>query len=355
MKIENSYIQLSSQRIAFQKHVVKESIRMRIGNQQPDFEGQGSSAKSTHNATAAVVTLSEEAQASLPIKKAAPADAEIPPEHYVKMLVIKVLLEKLTGKKIKLSSPKELLPDEENIELSNSVQAARSKAEPSLGFSIEYDYYESHYESEHTTFSAEGVMKTTDGKEITFAVDVSLSREFMREQNLSIRIGDAARKIDPLVINFNGTAAQLTDTKFSFDIDSDGRVEQISFVAPNSGFLALDHNDDGRINNGNELFGPTAGNGFAELAVYDADHNNWIDENDSIYSRLRIWSKDAQGSDTLVALGQKGIGAIYLGHLNTTFDLKDKQNRLQGSLKSFGIYVNENGSVGTIQQVDLVV
>jgi hypothetical protein len=31
------------------------------------------------------------------------------------------------------------------------------------------------------------------------------------------------------------------------------------------------------------LFGPQTGNGFAELAEYDEDKNNWIDENDSIY------------------------------------------------------------------------
>ena len=31
---------------------------------------------------------------------------------------------------------------------------------------------------------------------------------------------------------------------------------------------------------------------------------NWIDENDSIYNQLRIWSKDSDGKDSLVALGQ---------------------------------------------------
>ena len=43
---------------------------------------------------------------------------------------------------------------------------------------------------------------------------------------------------DPLVINFGGTAAQLTDQKFAFDIDSDGAEDSISFVGGASGFLA---------------------------------------------------------------------------------------------------------------------
>ena len=55
-------------------------------------------------------------------------------------------------------------------------------------------------------------------------------------------------------------------------------------------FLALDLNGDGRINNGSELFGALSGNGFADLAQYDSDANGWIDENDEIFQRLKVWS-----------------------------------------------------------------
>ena len=61
---------------------------------------------------------------------------------------------------------------------------------------------------------------------------------------------------------------------------SDGRKDNISFVQPGSGFLAVDKNNDGKINNGKELFGPNTGNGFDELAKYDSDGNQWIDESD---------------------------------------------------------------------------
>jgi hypothetical protein len=45
---------------------------------------------------------------------------------------------------------------------------------------------------------------------------------------------------------------------------------------------------DGRVNDGRELFGPRTGDGFAELAAYDDDGNNWIDENDGIHDNLSI-------------------------------------------------------------------
>jgi hypothetical protein len=131
-------------------------------------------------------------------------------------------------------------------------------------------------------------------------------------------------------------------------------MNQISFVGSGSGFLCLDLNGDGRINDGSELFGPRTGNGFAELAAYDEDGNGWIDEADSIYERLRIWTRDAQGQDILFALGAKGIGAIYLGYSDTQFSMRDSQNQENGQLRSTGVFLREDGSAGSIQQVDLI-
>jgi hypothetical protein len=129
----------------------------------------------------------------------------------------------------------------------------------------------------------------------------------------------------------------------------------ISFVDENSGFLAIDINKDGKINNGKELFGPTTGDGFIELKSYDSDNNDWIDEKDSVYKELFIWTRDSKGQDSLTDLKQSGVGAIYLGRQSTPFEIKDGQNNTDGLLKSSGIYVSEKGKIGTIQQVDLVV
>jgi len=226
----------------------------------------------------------------------------------------------------------------------------------SAGFGVEYDFHESHYEAESTNFSAQGVIKTADGKEISFDLQLSMERVYSREENVSVRLGDAARqRKDPLVINFGGTAAQLTSTKFSFDIDADGSAEQLSFVGPNSGFVALDKNNDGKINDGAELFGAKSGDGFQDLAAYDQDKNGWIDDNDAVFELLKVWSKDAQGNDVLAGLKQSGVGALYLGKAATPFEIKTSANDSLGAVKSSGIYLNENGSTGTLQQVDLTV
>jgi hypothetical protein len=168
-----------------------------------------------------------------------------------------------------------------------------------------------------------------------------------------MREGDA--KIDPLIINYEGQTSGLTASKFSFDIDADGIADNISFAGPGSGFLAIDNNNDGIINDGSELFGPKSGNGFVELAAYDSDGNNWIDENDFVYDKLRIWTREQDGSEKLLSLAEKGIGAIYLGNTETQFSIKDNTNNSLGEIKNSGIFVRENGSVGTIQHIDLTI
>jgi hypothetical protein len=218
---------------------------------------------------------------------------------------------------------------------------------------IQIERHETYRESEQMSFTAGGIIKTADGKEINFSTQLNMSREFAAENVTSIT--EEIQWKDPLVINFDGPAAQLTETKFSFDLDNDGILDQMSFLKSGSGFLALDKNQDGTINNGGELFGTASGNGFADLLQYDLDKNGWIDESDSIYEKLRIWTKDENGQDVLFALGQKGVGAIYLGNVDTQFSYKDAANQTEGQLRKTGIFLREDGTAGTVQQIDLVV
>ena len=182
-----------------------------------------------------------------------------------------------------------------------------------------------------------------------------MNREFFHEERTDILAGAAARKVqDPIVVNFDGSAASLSDHPFAFDLNNDGRDESISMPGSGSGFLAFDRNGDGRINSGAELFGPGSGDGFGELAAYDTDHTGWIDEGDAIYGDLRLWSKDAAGNDTLASLKEKGVAALSLTRVATPFDLRDPQNNLLGQVQSTGVYLTERGSAGTVQQLNLL-
>lgn len=283
----------------------------------------------------------------------------------LRLELIQALLEKLTGIKIQFQIPEELNAaiadgnaDLEKVmqkvqEIKASAQgSSRTSGNDRKGWGLSYDLTERTVEQERMTFAAAGIVKTADGKEIDFSVALRMDRSFVEVHQEQIRMGDP-KLTDPLVINFSGNAAELTETKFRFDLDANGEADQISFVGPGSGFLALDKNEDGAINDGKELFGPSSGQGFSELATYDEDKNGWIDENDSIYNKLRIWTKDAQGNDSLFALGQKDVGAIYLGNVEAPFSIKGQEQALLGQVHSTGVYLHENGLPGTVQQVDL--
>lgn len=208
-----------------------------------------------------------------------------------------------------------------------------------------------YFEAQALNFEATAYIKTAD-KEIALNLQVSLSRSFVQQTKLSF----SGEKImqDPLVLNLDGAMPSLSSKTFAFDIDSDGKEDQISMLGANSAFLALDKNSNGKIDNGSELFGAKTGDGFGELSKYDDDKNGWIDENDAIFDKLRIWKK-SDGKDELVALGEVGIGAIFLGNIATPFELKDSANAQLGQLKNSGFFVYENGKAGVMSQLDLAV
>lgn len=305
-------------------------------------------------APASGVTLSQKARALQPVRGELSEPEPLEAVDELQVSLFKLLVERLTGRPIEVLDPAALRAQDGGEQVAEAREdGGAATGQERAGWGMTYDYYASHYEAEQTRFSAEGEVRTADGQTISVNLAVSMSREFLSEQHVSLRAGDALK--DPLVVNFHGSAVELNQRDFEFDIDADGRLDQIAFVGKNSGLLALDKNRDGVINDGSELFGAISGDGFADLAGYDQDSNGWIDEADTIYDRLRVWVRDESGKDRLMALGSAGVGAIYLGNLATPFQLKSADNELLGQVRSSGLYLQESGAAGTLQQIDLVV
>ncbi len=217
-----------------------------------------------------------------------------------------------------------------------------------FSFSRQY-YYE---ETESTTFTTKGTVKCADGRELDFNLNVEMSRSFQEYYEENYFVAQASLT-DPLVINLDGNIAEMTDQTFFFDIDADGKEDEINELAAGSGYLALDKNSDGVINDGSELFGTKSGDGFADLADYDEDGNGFIDEGDSIFAKLKIWVMDENGNRQLYSLLDKGVGAIALKNASTDFSLTNQDNSLKGMIRKTGFFLYENGGAGTIQHVDV--
>lgn len=263
--------------------------------------------------------------------------------------LIESFVYQLTGKRIKLNY--EAAKINENTGALGISFTGRGAAQDG-GVGVVYEYQEIVTERENVKFNSGGYVTTEDGRTIAFNLEFEMARSFYMQTNLSVRLGAAAKTVDPLVVVFGGGAPSLTSTKHAFDLDADGTDENISFATGNSGFLALDKNLDGIINDGTELFGPASGNGFLELRQYDTDNNGWIDENDEIFGQLMLLTMTRDGERTLFKLGDAGIGAIYLNDITTQFSLKDEENEY-GELKSSSVFLRENGTAGTVHHIDL--
>lgn len=353
MKIDNANIQFAASRQASVRTEVKETLRAWVGDRPPPAQPETSVVAISAAARTAAQAVAPEPLPVPPAVDEAKAiedvveDAENDPVLYF----IKLVVEMMTGLRVKTVSSEGIPPDGPPPDVPQHEHAEPPRR---AGFGIAYDRHEVREETEHTTFHAEGVVRTSDGKEIRLGLDLAMFRSYREESSVSLRAGDAVRK-DPLVINFDGTAAQLQNRRFSFDIDGDGSKEQVPLLAGNRGYLALDRNGNGKIDSGQELFGTASGDGFADLAKYDGDGNGWIDDNDPIFAQLRVWMQDDKGGGTLATAKSHGVGAIYLGRAETQFALKDGSNQDLGEVRSTGIYLTENGRAGTLQQIDLMV
>lgn len=210
--------------------------------------------------------------------------------------------------------------------------------------------------NETLTLVSEGEIVTDDGRSISFRLELDLDHHYteLTSEQLNVRSQDL---VDPLVISLNGRAPSLSSSTFSFDIDSDGQNDKLSQLASGAGFLAIDHNQDGVINNGQELFGTQSGNAYADLAVYDGNNDGWIDEADEVYEQLLVWQPGMTDSEagSLVSLKDAAVGAISLQALESPFAITDDHNNTLGMIQRSGVYLKESGEAGLIQQIDLVI
>ena len=380
MKIISSNIQLDSQRAYIKSSETTTRLRAFAGNEEINIEertgslrlegsaerSQGRFESSTSPLLARRPGLGLGAPTDLipsqgrPLLETARNNLEAPDELEVgtgsKLDLTRKILEAMFNKEIKIlkfeyrrgGDGETYAPPEGQA---SGTAGGQAGAEPPRGFGLEYDRTTTNYEAEKTNFSAKGVVKTVDGRQIDFNLALEMSRERLETESVSLRLGEALK--DPLVLNFSGGAAELSDARFEFDLDADGESDSVNFLSSDSGFLAFDRNKDGTINDGSELFGPSTGDGFSELAAYDEDGNNFIDEGDSIYNSLGIYNKNSDGEDILTSLSESGVGAIYLDRATTEFSLNDANNEQLGQVRTSSVFIGEEGSVGTVQQVDL--
>ncbi len=107
----------------------------------------------------------------------------------------------------------------------------------------------------------------------------------------------AIKEKSPIILDLKHNGIKLTDITngVMFDIQGNGQKVLTSWTEKqdsfDDAFLVYDKNKDNQITSGKELFGDQSGSatGYEELAKYDDNNDGVLDENDKIFSELKLW------------------------------------------------------------------
>jgi hypothetical protein len=131
----------------------------------------------------------------------------------------------------------------------------------------------------------------------------------------------------PIVLDLDGNGIQtvaLADSNATFDLANDGNPVRSGWISPGDGFLAVDTNRNGRIDDRSELFGGDTGEGFAKLATFDSNHDGKVDKKDKRFKELRIW-QDANGNHFTDAGELKTLKQAGVKSLNTGYSVNEER------------------------------
>lgn len=357
MKIEGSNLSMYSAMSYEYSHQTYTSAQLHSGISQSQNEGQNK----LQNAVA--VDFSFQHTQSVSTQRVAYFDED---QMTKEDLLIKLLLERLLGRMYggdnttssqassSISIAKEVSASLQTSGYSSAYSPQAMNSQP-VGALVQTTH--EYYQKQTIDFSA-SIQIQTPNKTFEMDISVSFTQELYEVHSSQFAIGDEGF-IDPLVINYHEDVnpfENLSDLKFEFDLDNDGKDDLIPLLKKGAGFLALDRNSNGKIDNGTELFGTESGNGFKDLSVFDKDKNNWIDENDEIFSKLKVWQKDDSNEPKLVSLLDLNIGAIYLGDVQSGFKYQSSIHSTEALQQSNGIFVKEDGSgAGVVSSLDIAV
>lgn len=140
----------------------------------------------------------------------------------------------------------------------------------------------------------------------------------------------------PMVIDLDGEGIEtigINKSQIYFDVDNDGFREQTGWISKNEAILAIDKNENGKIDNQSEMFGSTTKTGFEELKELDTNGDGIINSQDVDFNKIRVWQDLNENGVTeegeLKTAQEAGIESIYtnsykIGALNNNNIITEK-------------------------------
>ncbi|MFU6378777.1 hypothetical protein ACM792_26610, partial [Metapseudomonas otitidis] len=164
------------------------------------------------------------------------------------------------------------------------------------------------------------------------------------------------QRIDPLSLDLDGDGIETVGANagITFDFDGDGLKTGTGWVKGDDGFLVLDRNGNGQIDNGGELFGvdtvkangQKATDGFDALRDFDSNGDGVFDAKDAQFANVRVWQDTNQDgiaqAGELKTLAEHNIVAI---NLDSTASNQTSNGNL---ISATGTFIRGDGTQGSV-------
>lgn len=172
---------------------------------------------------------------------------------------------------------------------------------------------------------------------------------------------------DPLTLDLNGdgiNTVPLTNPPILFDHTGSGIKTGTGWIAPDDGFLVLDRNGNGTIDNGTELFGDNtpvydaAGNvigkardGFDALAQLDTNHDGIVDAQDANFYDLQVWQDLSQDGISQANELRYLADDLNITSINVAATQHSQMLASGNQMADIGSFIYANGSTGNTGSV----
>jgi hypothetical protein len=167
----------------------------------------------------------------------------------------------------------------------------------------------------------------------------------------------------PVVLDLDGDGIELTAPHRSwarFDMNGDGKLDQIGWVGRDDGILFLDRNGNGVVDSFSEISFVQdfrgAGTDFEGLYAFDSDRDGFLTAYDDRFAEFQIWiDRNGNGRSEkheLFTLGELGIVSIGLEAFGRSpLDPARHENQLLGQ----SVFQRADGSSGLVGDVALYI
>lgn len=166
------------------------------------------------------------------------------------------------------------------------------------------------------TYSLGGYTITETGSGLSVSGNTNVSLNGWSEGSYGISL--EVRYISPIVFDLDRDGLELLPIgERLFDIDDDGIAEPVGWVKPDDGFLVMDKNANGMIDDVTEMFGNNGGtSAWDKMKLLDSNKDGALTSVDTNWTKLKIW-RDANGNaltetGELSTLPTAGISRISL-------------------------------------------